>query len=56
MKFDLDPESWRRCRTCYGRLVRVTSDEQLTRHTGHHLIPAEGFHINEFFRILIGRL
>lgn len=53
---DLNPESWRRCQTCFGKLVRVTSQKQLGQHQGHRFQYAEGFHINEYLRILIGLL
>ena len=53
---DLDPESWRRCIHCGGKLVRVTDQKQLGQHLGHHLKYAEGFHINEWLRVLLGWL
>jgi len=56
MKFDFDPESWRRCISCSGKLVRVTDQRQLGRHIGHRMRYAEGIHINEMLRIFLGWL
>lgn len=54
--FDTNPESWRRCNHCEGKLVRVTDQKQLEKHLGHHLRYAQGFHINEVIRIWLGWL
>lgn len=55
---DLNPEYWRRCRTCGNKLVRVANDfgwtQNLRDHPGHEFVPAQGFHFWEWVKYLLG--